>query len=54
MKSFRVFVNVQNLKTFKNTSGYTPEFGGSPTAFGLDYGDGPVPMIVTAGINVNF
>lgn len=54
MRSLRVFANVQNLKTFKNSSGYTPEFGGSPTAFGLDYGDGPVPMIVTGGINVNF
>lgn len=54
IKSLRVFANVQNLKTFKNNSGYTPEFGGSPTAFGLDYGDGPVPMIVTGGINVNF
>jgi hypothetical protein len=54
MSSLRIFANVQNLKTFKNASGYTPEFGGSPTAFGLDYGDGPVPMIVTGGINVNF
>lgn len=54
IKSLRIFANVQNLKTFKNNSGYTPEFGGSPVAFGLDYGDGPVPMIVTGGINVNF
>ncbi len=54
IKSLRVFANVQNLKTFKNNSGYTPEFGGSPTAFGLDYGDGPVPMIVTGGLTLNF
>lgn len=54
VKSFRVFANAQNLKTFKRNSGYTPEFGGSPTQFGIDNGDGPIPVIFTAGINVNF
>ncbi len=54
IKNLRVFGNVQNLKTFKNNSGYTPEFGGGPTDFGLDYGNGPVPLILTAGINVTF
>ncbi|GAA4332507.1 SusC/RagA family TonB-linked outer membrane protein [Flaviaesturariibacter amylovorans] len=54
MKAARVYVNVQNLKTWKNNSGYSPEFGGSPTAFGLDNGDGPIPRIITAGINVTF
>lgn len=54
IKSARIFVNVQNLKTFKNNSGYTPEFGGLPTSFGLDNGDGPVPLVLTGGINVNF
>ncbi|RYY98479.1 MAG: SusC/RagA family TonB-linked outer membrane protein [Chitinophagaceae bacterium] len=54
MKAARVYVNVQNLKTWKNNSGYSPEFGGSPTAFGLDNGDGPIPRIMTAGINVTF
>jgi TonB-linked SusC/RagA family outer membrane protein len=54
IKSFRVFVNAQNLKTWKNNSGYTPEYGGSPTSFGIDNGNGPLPMVVTGGINVNF
>lgn len=54
IKSFRIFVNAQNLKTFKRNSGYTPEFGGSPTQFGIDNGDGPIPVIFTGGINVNF
>lgn len=54
IKSFRVFANVQNLKTWKRNSGYTPEFGGSPTQFGIDNGDGPIPVIFTTGINVNF
>lgn len=54
IKSFRIFANVQNLKTWKRNSGYSPEFGGSPTQFGIDNGDGPIPVIYTAGINVNF
>ena len=54
MKSARIYVNVQNLKTFKNNYGYTPEFGGNPTYFGIDNGDGPLPLIFTGGINVNF
>jgi hypothetical protein len=54
MKSVRIFANVQNLKTFKNNSGYTPEFGGSATSFGIDNGTGPVPVIYTGGINITF
>ncbi|MFT3982094.1 MAG: TonB-dependent receptor [Ferruginibacter sp.] len=54
IKSLRLFANVQNLKTFKRNSGYSPEFGGSPTSFGVDWGNGPIPMVYTAGINVNF
>ncbi len=52
--NLRLFANVQNLKTFKNNSGYTPDFGGGPTSFGIDYGNGPVPVIFTGGINVSF
>jgi len=54
IRSARVFVNFQNLKTWKRNSGYSPEFGGSPTSFGIDTGDNPIPAIYTAGINVNF
>lgn len=54
IKSLRVFANIQNLKTFKRNSGYTPEFGGTPTSFGIDNGNGPVPVIYTGGINVSF
>lgn len=28
LKAARIFINVQNLVTFKNNSGYTPEYGG--------------------------
>ncbi len=54
IKSMRAFVNVQNLKTWKRNSGYSPEFGGSPTSFGVDVGNDPIPMIISGGINVNF
>ncbi|MCU0402972.1 MAG: TonB-dependent receptor [Chitinophagaceae bacterium] len=54
VKGVRVFANVQNLKTWKANSGYTPEFGGSTTAFGIDDGNGPMPMVVTGGVNVTF
>jgi hypothetical protein len=54
LKSLRLFVNVQNLKTWKNNSGYTPEFGGSATSFGYDNGGGAIPMVTTMGLNVTF
>ncbi len=52
--NLRVFANVQNLKTFKNNSGYTPEFGGGATQFGVDYAGGAIPVVTTFGINVTF
>ncbi len=54
VKSLRVFVNAQNLKTFKNNAGFVPEFGGGATSFGVDNGSYPVPAIYSFGINVSF
>ncbi len=60
IKAVRVFVNVQNLKTFKNNSGYSPEFGGTgeraAISFGLDNADaaGAIPRIFTGGVNITF
>lgn len=54
IKALRIFANAQNLKTFKHNSGYTPEFGGTATSFGIDNGNGPLPMVLTGGINVTF
>jgi TonB-linked SusC/RagA family outer membrane protein len=55
IKGLRIFVNVQNLKTWKHNIGYSPEYGGSladqaikddekgkapsATSFGIDAGD---------------
>lgn len=54
IKGLRVYVNAQNVATFTNSTGYTPEIGGSATAFGIDNGTYPLPAIYTAGLNLNF
>ena len=54
IKNLRLFANVQNLKTFKHNSGYSPEFGGDATAFGYDNASGAIPMVSTVGLNVTF
>jgi TonB-linked SusC/RagA family outer membrane protein len=54
VKNLRVFVNAQNLKTWKHNLGYTAEFGGDATAFGYDNAGGAIPMVTTFGLNVTF
>ncbi len=54
IKNVRAFVNVQNLKTWKNNSGYTSEFGGSAISFGMDNAGGAIPVATTFGLNVTF
>jgi TonB-linked SusC/RagA family outer membrane protein len=54
MNNLRVFANVQNLKTWKNNSGYSPEFGGDATGFGFDFAGGAIPVTTTFGLNVTF
>jgi TonB-linked SusC/RagA family outer membrane protein len=54
IKNLRLFGNVQNLKTFKRNLGYTAEYGGSATRFGVDGSGGAIPVVATFGINVTF
>lgn len=54
MKSLRAYVNVQNMKTWKNNLGYTAEYGGNATRFGYDDGGGAIPVVTTVGLNVTF
>ncbi len=54
IQNLRAYVNVQNLKTWKNNSGYTAEFGGDATAFGYDNAGGAIPVVTTFGLNVTF
>jgi hypothetical protein len=53
-KNLRLFVNIQNPKTFKRNLGYTPEFGGSATQFGVDGAGGAIPVVTTFGLNITF
>ena len=54
IQGLRMYVNAQNLVTWSNNSGFTPEAGGSPTSFGRDTGGYPLPAITTLGLNVTF
>src|SRR6266542_3372331 len=54
MQNLRLYVNTQNLKTFKHNRGYSPEFTGDATAFGFDFAGGALPVVTTFGLNVTF
>jgi len=54
ISNLRLYVNVQNLKTWKQNSGFTPEAGGSALSSGIDYGGYPIPSIFSAGFNLTF
>lgn len=56
IKNLKLTAGVQNLKTWKNNSGYSPEYPGDATSFGMDFGgaSSAIPRIVTFGLNVNF
>ena len=52
INNLRLYINVQNLKTWKHNSGFTPEAGGSALSSGIDYGGYPMPSICSAGFNL--
>jgi len=54
VESLKVYVSAQNVVTWSNNSGFSPEAGGSPTKFGIDTGGYPVPVITSLGLNVTF
>lgn len=54
IQGLRVYVNAQNLVTWSNNSGFTPEAGGTPISFGKDTGGYPLPAITSLGLNVTF
>ncbi len=54
VKALKIYANAQNPKIWKNNTGYTPEIGGTATAFGIDNGTYPVPAIYTFGFNLSF
>ncbi len=54
IKNLRVYLNMQNVKTWKNNLGYTAEYGGDATSFGYDNAGGAIPRVTTVGLNVTF
>ena len=54
IQGLKLFINGQNLVTWKQNSGFSPEAGGSPISFGRDSGGYPLPAVTTLGLNVTF
>jgi len=54
IKYMKLYINAQNLYTWKHNSGFTPEAGGTPIEFSIDNGGYPLPVITSLGFNVTF
>jgi TonB-linked SusC/RagA family outer membrane protein len=57
VSNLRFYVNIQNLYTFTDYSGFDPEVGPynqDPLLNGIDNGNYPSPRIYTFGVNVGF
>ncbi|HMQ61140.1 MAG TPA: TonB-dependent receptor [Flavilitoribacter sp.] len=57
IERLRLYVNVQNLKTFTNYSGYDPEIGSfnqDPLMQNIDMGRYPTPRMFTFGLDLDF
>ena len=57
LQNVKVYMNLQNVYTWTNYSGYDPEVGamyGDALMTGVDYGRYPSPRIYTFGLNISF
>ncbi len=55
LSKVRIYANAQNLLTFKQNTGFTPEIGGSILAGSIDSGGTyPIPTTYSLGLTVNF
>lgn len=54
IQNVKLFLNAQNLYTWKKNSGFSPDAGGSATQFNVDNGGYPVPMITSVGLSATF
>ena len=52
--NMKLYLNAQNLYTWKHNSGFTPEAGGTPIEFSIDNGGYPLPVITSLGFSVTF
>ncbi|WP_345193553.1 TonB-dependent receptor [Algibacter agarivorans] len=53
-QNMKLYINAQNLYTWKHNSGFTPEAGGSPIEFSIDNGGYPLPVITSLGFSATF
>jgi TonB-linked SusC/RagA family outer membrane protein len=55
IKQCRIYLSGQNIATFSQTTGYSPEASlANPIASGADNGTYPVPAVYTVGLNLTF
>ena len=54
LQALKLYVNVQNLKTWDHVNSFTPEFGGSAVEYGYNNSGYPNPRIASIGINATF
>ncbi|HEX5655005.1 MAG TPA: SusC/RagA family TonB-linked outer membrane protein, partial [Chitinophagaceae bacterium] len=56
IKNLKLAASVQNLKTWKENLGYSPEYAGDALSFGMDFGGAgsALPRIITFSLNANF
>lgn len=54
LQGLKLYLNIQNLKTWDHVNGFTPEAGGGAIAFGVNGSGYPNPRITTVGINATF
>lgn len=54
LQALKLYVNVQNLKTWDHVNGFTPEFGGSALQFGVNNSGYPNPRVTSFGFNATF
>lgn len=54
LQGLKLYVNIQNLKTWDHVNGFTPEFGGSATEFGVNNSGYPNPRVFSFGLDATF
>ena len=54
LQALKLYVNIQNLKTWDHVNSFTPEFGGSAVEYGYNNSGYPNPRIASVGINATF
>ncbi|PWK27076.1 TonB-linked SusC/RagA family outer membrane protein [Arcicella aurantiaca] len=54
LSNVRVFVTAQNIFTYKDFSGFTPELAGDPTKSGIELNAYPTNKTIAAGLSVGF